>query len=102
MVQWYNLTSINATNPLSMAQSLNVQGWMNGQIGNLILMAVFFISFISFMHFNNNPKLNMMSSCFAIAILSVILRLLSLVPDFTPFFCWGLFAVSGMIVIFTK
>lgn len=102
MTAWYNLTAINATNPLAMAQSLNVDGWMNGQIGNLILMTLFFISFISFMHFNNNPKLNIMFSSFAIAIISVILRLLSLVPDFTPFFCWGLFAVSSMIVIFTK
>lgn len=102
MAAWYNMTSINATNPLAMAQSLNTADWMAGHIGNLILMVIFFVSFISFNHFNNNPKLNMMFSSFAIAVLSVILRLLSLVPDFTPYFCWGLFGLAIMIVQFTK
>ena len=101
MSDWYNLTAVNATNILSLMQSENVL-FMNNQLGNLLLIAIFFISFISFMMFNNNPKLNFMFSSGIVAVLSVILRILTLTPDFTPYFCWAVFAVSASIVAFSR
>ena len=98
--QWYNLTKVNATNALTLTRS--VKELYFNPLGDVLLLMIFFISFNSFNHFNNNPRLNMMFSSFAIAIFSVMFRLFDLCSDFTPFFCWGLFAVSISIVALTR
>ena len=98
---WYNLTNINATGILPIVQSVNNTLMLN-QLGNILLIVIFFISYMSFMLFNNNPKLDLMFSSFSIALFSIFFRIFSLVPDFTPFLCVGLFAVTLMIVIFNK
>lgn len=99
--QWFNITDIDATGILPVAQGIN-EIFMFNQLGNILLIVIFFISYISFMSFNNNPKLNLMFSSFGIAIFSIFFRIFGIVPDFTPFFCIGLFAVTTLIVIFTK
>lgn len=101
MSDWYNLTAINATDVLALMQSEN-EIFLYHQMGHLLLIAIFFISFISFMIFNNNPKLNLMYSSGIIAVLSVILRILDLTPDFTPYFCWAIFALTTAIVTLNK
>jgi hypothetical protein len=44
----------------------------------------------------------MMYASFPVAFFSIILSILGLVPDFTPYLCWGIFAISIMIVQFNK
>jgi hypothetical protein len=51
------------------------------------------------MEFNNNPKVSFMASCLAVAIVSVILRLLSFINDLVLFYCWALLALTGAIII---
>lgn len=97
---WWNVTKVNASNMLTMTQS--VRELYFNPLGDVILLMIFFISFISFNHYNNNPRLNMMYSSFAIAIFSIMFRLFNLSSDFTPFFCWGLFGLSIAIVTLTK
>lgn len=98
---WFNLSNINATGILPITQSVN-NTLMFNQLGNIILIVIFFISYMSFMLFNNNPKINLMFSSFGVALFSIFFRIFGLVPDFTPFFCAGLFAVTLMVVIFNK
>jgi len=101
MADWYNVTAVNASNVLTFTQSIN-NIFMFNQLGNLFLIAIWFISFMTFNFFNNNPKLNMMYASFPVAFFSIILSLVDLVPDFTPYLCWGIFAISIMIVQFSK
>lgn len=101
MADWYNLSLVNASNVLELAKSVN-EVFMFEQLGALYLLAIFAITFISFTYFNNNPRLNMMFSSFTIAIFSIFFRIFGLVNDTLPYFCWGLFAVSIMIVQFTR
>lgn len=98
---WYNITAINASNILTTTQTLNDQ-FMFSQLGNLLLIAIFAISFISAMNFNNNPKLNFMFCSFAVAIFSIVFDIFSLVSDYVPFLCWSIFAVSLAIAVFSK
>jgi len=100
-MSWYNLTAVNASGILPITQSVN-ELYMFFQLGNIILMVIFFIPFISFTLYNKNPKLNMMFASFGVAIFSIFFRIFNLVPDYTPFFWWALFAVSIMTVTFTK
>lgn len=90
---WYNITAVDATNMLTLTQSVN-DLFMNEQLGNILLIVIFAISYLSFTLYNDDPKMNITISLFAVALFSVLFRLLSLVPDFTPFLCWGLFALS--------
>lgn len=99
-MSWYNLTAINASGVLPLTKS--VRNLYFEPLGEVILLIVFFVSFISFSYFNSNPKLNFMFSSFAIAIFSLFLSILGLVQDFTPYFCWGFFALTIAIVALNK
>ena len=92
-MQWYNLTEVNAKNILTLTQSIN-ELFMENDLGNIILVVIFAISYLSFTLFNDDPKMNLTVSLFAISIFSILFRLVDIVPDITPFFCWGLFALS--------
>lgn len=98
---WYNLTSIDATNVLTFTQGINTE-FMQNDLGNLFLIVIFVISFISFSLYNDNPKVNLTAASSIIAVLSIPLRLLSLTPDFTPFLCWGIFALNLTILFLSK
>lgn len=99
-MSWYNLTAVNASGVLPIVQS--VRNLYFQPLGDVILLVIFFVSFVSFNHFNNNPKLNLMFSAFGIAIFSLFLSVFGLVSDFTPYFCWGFFAITIAIVTLTK
>lgn len=101
MAQWYNLTGIDATNLLTFTQGINSE-FMQNDLGNLILIIIFFITFISFSLYSDDVKINLTAASSIIAILSIPLRLLSLIPDFTPFLCWGLFALNLVIFLLSK
>ena len=98
---WYNLTAVNATNLVSFTQSIN-NIFMFGHLGNILLITLFVICYFSFTLFNNNPKYNLMFASFIIAIFSIFFRLLSLVPDATPFMAWAMFAIFGAIALMHK
>ncbi len=98
---WYNLTAVDATNALTFTQDINT-GFMQNDLGNLILIVIFFVSFISFSYYQDDTKLNLTAASSIIAILSIPLRLLSLTPDFTPFLCWGIFALNLVIFFLSK
>ena len=101
MPQWYNLTSIDATNLLTLTQSVNRE-FMQNDMGILFLIILFFISFISFSLYSDDPKVNLTASFSIVAVLSIPLRILDLLPDFIPFLCWGLFALSLVILLIKK
>lgn len=98
---WYNLTAVNASNVLVLTQSVD-NLFMYHQLGNLILMVLFFISFLSMLYFNNNPKINIVASSFLVAIMSIAFNILGLAHSSTVFVCWGIFAVSLAVLVFTK
>ena len=98
--EWYNLTAVNATDPLQF--TLSVKTLYFNPLGDLILLTIFMIAFNSFNYFNNNAKLNFMFSSFAIALFSIFFRFFGLVSDFTPFLCWGIFALSMAILTLTR
>lgn len=100
MTAWYNLTAVNASGVLPLVQSVRTLYF--NPLGDMILLIIFFVSFISFNHYNNNPKLNFMFSSFAVGLFSLFFRVLSLVSDYTPFLAWGTFALSIAIVTLTK
>lgn len=97
---WYNLTLVNASNVLVMTQSIKDQYFT--PLGDMILLLIFFVTFISFTHYNNNPKINFVASSFIISMLSLIFAVLGLVYNWTPYLCWGVFAVSIAILTMTK
>lgn len=97
---WYNLTALNASSVLEITKS--VKKLYFNPLGEIILLMIYFISFISFTYFNNNPKLNFMFSSFAVAIFSIPLKVFNLISDITPFLCWGFFGLSIAIVTLTK
>lgn len=99
-MSWYNLTAINASGVLPLMQTVRTNYF--SPLGDVIILMIFFISFISFNHYNNNPKLNFMFSSSAIALFSLFLSIFGLISDITPYLCWGLFAISISIVTITK
>ena len=101
IIPWYNMTQINGTSVLALAQSEN-NILMYGMLGNLLLLGLFLISITSMQHFNNNIKLNLMFSSLLIAIFSIFFKLLSLVQDMTVFICVAIFAFSTTYVLFTQ
>ena len=98
--EWYNVTKVNASDMLTFTRS--VRELYFNPLGDMILLIIFFVSFQSFNHFNNNPRLNFMFCSFIIAMSSIFLRLMGLISDFTPFFAWGLFALAISVVAFTR
>ena len=99
-MSWYNLT-IDATNLLTFTQGINSE-FMQNDLGNLFLIIIFFVSFISFSLYKDSPIINLTASSSIVAVLSIPLRLLSLTPDFTPFLCWGIFALNLVILFLSK
>jgi len=97
---WYNLTAVNASGVLPLMQS--VRDLYFNPLGDGILLMIFCISFISANHYNNNPKLNLMYASFGVAIFSLFLSIFQMVSDFTPYLCWGLFAITIAIVTINK
>lgn len=91
---WYNMSQIggNGDGVLSLVQSTN-ELFFQHLFGVLILVTLFIILFRAFVGYNNNPKVSLMYSCFFVAVLSILFRLVSLVNDDTVFITWGLFAI---------
>ena len=98
MTMWYNLTSINATNVLTFTQGVN-KVFMFDWLGTLILIVLFFISFISMNHFWHDTQLNFTISIFFIAILSFFFVILELTFNYIPFMLFGLFTL-GIVSLF--
>lgn len=102
MTDWYNLTSIDGSNVLTLVQSINASDMGRGHIGIVMLIVVFIVAFYSFQLFIERTKVNITASFFAVAILSIGFRLINLVNDAVPFVSWGLFALSLAVLILTR
>lgn len=90
---WYNLSKIQSNNVLELIQWTD-SSLFNNLFGLAVLVVSFIIIFRSYVAYNNNPKVSFMYSTFFIAVLSVILKLLSLTGDFVVYMCWALAAVA--------
>ncbi len=101
MVMWYNLTSINATNVLTFTQGIN-QTFMFNWLGTLILVVLFFISFISMNYYWQDTQLNFTISCFFVGVISFFLVILKLTYNYIPFLFWGLFAIGIMTMLLSR
>ena len=95
---WYNITNVNMSGIVPMVQTTN-SVFLFHMFGNVILLVVFFVCFRSFTFFNNNPRTNIMYSMLIMAVLSILLNLLSLVPTATVFICWLAFAVATVVAM---
>ena len=101
MPAWYNLTKVDATNILTLTQSVN-ELFMENHLGIILLIVIFAVSYLSFTLYNDDPKMNLTVSLFAVSLFSILFRIVNLVPDITPFFCWGLFALAISAWFLTK
>lgn len=100
MAFWYNMTIVDASNILTFIQTTN-DSFVQSQLGHLILLSIFFISLISFSFTERDVKYNLVVSMFAVAIFSILFRILQLVPDMTPFVCGALYAILQTAYIFS-
>lgn len=100
MAQWYNMTQVNGSSMLTIVQ--DVQRYFFNPLGDVIILMIVIITMLTFQHFNNNYKINLMVSSFIGGILSMMMSFLGLVSDFTPYLMWGAFAISSAILVFTK
>lgn len=101
MTMWYNLTSINATTMLSFTQGIN-ETLMFDWFGTLILMVLWFVSFISMNYFWDDTKINFTASSFFVAIISMIFVILNLTFNYIPFVIWGFFVVGIISTLLSR
>ena len=94
----YNLSGIsgNTTGVLSMVQGVNdvlLFGWF----GVLILLAVFFISLISFIMGTQQASKALIGASFVSMVISFLLFIIDLVPSLAVLICVLLFAGSAVM-----
>jgi hypothetical protein len=94
MQQWYNVTNIDFTNILTFTQGVN-HTLMRDMFGTLLLIVLWVIAFINLNSmWQHDIKVTSMVATFFIALLSLFLFPISLIPLVVPFICWGLFAAN--------
>lgn len=98
---WYNLTAVNATGILPLAQSVS-NLFLFEQLGNLILIMLFFITFLAFYMHDQSGLPDMMYSSFIIGIISFMFRYVNLVPDITVVIAWAMLAFSIFLVVINR
>jgi hypothetical protein len=103
MEYWYNLTAIDGSNLLTFTQSIN-RDLMQNALGILFLIMIWAIVYINLMI--NSPQennaANLSITTFIIAVISVPLFILDLVPNYMPYFCWGMFALFVSVWVLHK
>ena len=91
----YNITYIgNSTSFLVFIQRVNshiMQGWL----GTLILIAVFGITFMSFVTKTEDPKRSICASAFVCMVLSLLMMTLNLVPQLAFWLSVIVFGISA-------
>ena len=90
---WYNLTAIDFTDPVTFIHSINSQLMFN-MFGNLILLMIFAVIIINLLYNRQNNVMSFTIASFVVAILSVVFFIMDIVPNETPFICWGIFAIG--------
>jgi len=89
----YNLSLINGSGLVPLVQTVN-ERLMFGWYGSLILLALFVILFFAFVRNTGDAKRSFSWSATVVALLSLPLRALGLVNDYTVFITWIIVAVS--------
>lgn len=97
----YNLTLINSTGLVTLTQTVNSE-LMFGMWGNMMLLTIFVICFMSFNRFANDTKRPLAYSFTIIAILSLLLTGLNLVNDYVVLFSWTMAGLFTMLVFMTS
>lgn len=95
----YNLIAMgNSTGYVQLVQLVNNE-LMGGYFGDMILVAVFVMSFMAFLVTTNHPSKAFATSSFIALTLSFLLRSLNLIPDATIYILLGITAVAVIALI---
>lgn len=97
----YNLSLINGTGMVPLLQTVN-ERLMFGYFGILFLIAFFLITFMSFQRANNDAIRAFSWSATMTAIMTLPLRALPLINDYTLYATWILAAIGIVVVIWTE
>lgn len=97
---WYNLTDINSSSVLGFTQGVNTV-LVNGMLGIILIIMLFFISFLSMNYYWRDKWFNLNSSLLFVAILSMLFVPLELVPYFLPLLLFTLFVFSLIAMMLT-
>ena len=98
---WYNLTAVDGTNLLTFTQYINKELMLN-YLGILFLIMVWCIIFYNLSLNWQDTALNLTVPTFVVAVLSVPLFILDLIPAYVPFVCWGFFAIAIVIMLLQR
>lgn len=101
MTDWYNLTAVNATGLVPLMQTIN-ENYAGHQLGNVILVIIFFLTIISAQIFNNNTKINLMVSFFITFLFSVFFIIFRLTQPYSVFISFAGFVVSLVVAVWMK
>lgn len=101
MPNWYNLTSVDASNVLTLTQTID-QVFLYNTFGIMLLVGVFTVAMISFSMRSEDTKFNFMVSLLLISILSVFLNVVNLIQGYTIYVCWVLTAISMGVYLLYK
>jgi len=97
----YNLSNINASGLVPLTQSVNTE-LMYGHYGNLALLTIFIIIFLGFAAKTRDTKMSFAMTSLFVAVFSIMLRGLNLVPDNTVLVAWVIAGVAGAIHFLIK
>ena len=91
----YNLSAIssNTTGILTLMQGVN-NVLMFGWLGTMLLVIIFAITLMTFLSSTNNPGKSISTALFITSFLSILLRLVDLVPNKVMFVLIICFAIS--------
>jgi hypothetical protein len=98
---WYNLTAVDGTNLLTFTQYVNKELMLN-LLGILFLIMIWAVIFYNLSLNNQDTALNLTIPTFVVAVLSVPLFILDLVPNYVPFVSWGFFAIAIVIMLLQR
>ena len=99
----YNLTAAfgNSTCIVGLMQGVN-SVLMHGYYGIVILIAIFAISFMSFIRTTNDPGRSFTATSFLLFIFSIMLRALNLIPDIAVYISLGMLGIGVAVGLKTR
>jgi len=97
----YNLSIVaNQTGLVPILQKVNSELMFNW-FGNMILIAIAAMAFMSFFHITNDPKRSIASATFITFVSSIFLRAMELVPDLAIFITLIATSIAAAWLFFT-
>jgi len=90
---WYNITALNGDNVLTFVVSTS-DLFVKSSLGILILVVLFFVSFLNLNYYWNDTKMNLVISFFVVGLLGSFFSVISLVPIYIVIILVILFFMS--------